>query len=282
MATDLVDKRPDVNAGIEYWSTQPANYDGVLGGFGSGSLPRVDALGSRQFMLYLRPDLSTVPSAVRALHPAPVTGRTRALDVGAGVGRVTSDVLLHLFSDVVLVEPVEPFVTEAFNRGQASASGPDIKRRWKGIQEKTKSVTFIQSTLQSFDPSAPQQSTKVLGRVGYSTASATEDLETGFDVIWCQWCLGHLSDPDLVDFFKRARKGLRDPSRSPIIVKENVCSDTQDGGPRASFDEEDSSLTRSDQAWKVLFRDAGLTIIQEQVQRGFPEGLYTVKMYALR
>jgi protein N-terminal methyltransferase len=27
---------PDLEAGIQYWATQPANYDGVLGGYGTG------------------------------------------------------------------------------------------------------------------------------------------------------------------------------------------------------------------------------------------------------
>lgn len=38
------------------------------------------------------------------------------------------------------------------------------------------------------------------------------------------------------------------------------------------------NLRRSDLAWKKCFTDAGLNIIHEQVQKGFPEGLYPVKM----
>lgn len=30
--------QPNVEEGIEYWTTQPASYDGVLGGFGTGVL----------------------------------------------------------------------------------------------------------------------------------------------------------------------------------------------------------------------------------------------------
>jgi len=41
-------------------------------------------------------------------------------------------------------------------------------------------------------------------------------------------------------------------------------------------------LTRSDKAWKVIFKQAGLKLVREQVQEGLPEGLYVVKMYALR
>ncbi|GBE81944.1 DUF858-domain-containing protein [Sparassis latifolia] len=276
---------PDVDEGIEYWATQPANYDGVLGGFGSGSLPRVDALGSRQFLMYLMPELCAVPSAVRPLHPLhDPTRRIRALDVGAGIGRVTGDVLLHLVQDVVLVEPVESLVNEAWARGRASAAGKVTEDSthvlWKGIKDRTKSVTFVQGTLQDLDPCRPLISTKRLGRVGYEPPA--DDLESPYDIIWCQWCLGCLSDPDLVAFLKRSGAALRDPERSLIIVKENLCSEPEGGGPRTVFDETDSSLTRSDLAWKKCFSEAGLSLIHEQVQRGFPEGLYVVKMYALR
>ncbi|KIY50813.1 hypothetical protein FISHEDRAFT_64428 [Fistulina hepatica ATCC 64428] len=256
---------PSVEDGINFW-----NSNGVLGGFGAGSLPRIESLGSRQFLMKLLPELCIVPSALRPLDMQTARPRTRALDVGAGVGRVTSDVLLHLFSDVVLLEPVEHFVKEALSRGQR-------KNKWRGIVDETKSVTFYQGTLQSFDPSATAVSpgVKLLGRVG--RLAAGDSPEEGFDVVWCQWCLGHLSDPDLVAFLIRSKKSLRD-RRSLIVVKENICSDAPDGTPRTVFDEQDSSLTRSDIAWKTLFEFAGLALIKQEVQHGLPEGLYVVKM----
>ncbi|KAH8107044.1 alpha-N-methyltransferase NTM1 [Cristinia sonorae] len=275
--------QPVVVDGIEYWNTQPANYDGVLGGFGTGSLPRIDALGSRQLLMYLLPELCTVKSAVQPLKPKPSNRRIRAVEVGAGVGRVTSDVLLHLVHDVVLVEPVDSFVQEAVKRGQESAEGrtsdPSLKV-WKGIQDKNKSVMFYKGTLQAFDPAHPTNGTTPLGRVGY--APPEDDSESLFDIIWCQWCLGHLSDSDLVAFFKRCKAATRETDKSLIVVKENLCSDTDDGRPLTIFDESDSSLTRSDLAWKKAFTDAGLTLVYEQTQLGFPHGLFEVKMYALR
>lgn len=169
---------------------------------------------------------------------------------------MTADVLLHLFSDIVLVEPVEPFIGEAFRRGRASeapsstyvpASETDTHELevvpWKGIHDKSKSVTFIQATLQDFDPTNPTAAnpkTKILGRIGHVPHS--DDLDDKFDVVWCQWCLGAMSDEDLVDFFRKSKVALRDPTKGLIVVKENTCS--EDGGPRAVFDESDSSLTR--------------------------------------
>lgn len=254
----------------------------MLGGYGTGSLPRVDSLGSRRFLLELLPELSTVPSPLRSLSAPPSESRrVRALDVGAGVGRVTSDVLLHLVSDVVLLEPVEPFIDEARSRGKASESGLEINDSgyrvlWKGIADRSKSVTFFKGALQSFDPVAPGTP---LDRVGYLPQDGDGDTESKFDVIWCQWCLGHLKDDDLVQFLQRSKKALRDV-RSLIVVKENVCREQNE--PATVFDEQDSTFTRSDLAFKNVFRDAGLKIIREKIQHGLPQGLYPVKMYALR
>jgi len=66
------------------------------------------------------------------------------------------------------------------------------------------------------------------------------------------------------------------------VVKENLCQDLQTGAAHTVFDKEDSSLTRSDRAWKNIFDQAGLKLVREQVQDGLPEGIYVVKMYALR
>ncbi|KAG5650767.1 hypothetical protein H0H81_011106 [Sphagnurus paluster] len=268
--------------GIEYWNTQLASYDGVLGTkflHFLKTLPRIDALGSRQFLLSLNPSLSTVPSAIKPLKPVLPT-RTRALDVGAGVGRVTSDVLLHLVSDVVLLEPVDSFIQEALAQGRASMStepAPRGKRHWKGIADQTKSVTILQGTLQEFDPLNPHR-VNFLDRVGYQPQRPTDDINIGFDVIWCQWCLGHLSDADLVAFLRRSHAALREKGKSLIVVKENLCQDLEDGSACTVFDEQDSSLTRSDRAWKDIFDQAGLHLIKEQIQHGLPEGLYVVKM----
>lgn len=192
---------------------------------------------------------------MRPLNPRQLTKRTRALDVGAGIGRVTSSVLLHLVHDVVLLEPVDHFVSEAFRRVSASEH---IKGEWKGIKENQKSVTIVQGTLQDFDPSTPLDNSGkhlVLGRVGYSPAK--EDSESGYDVVWCQWCMGHLSDDDLIAFLIRAKKSLRSASDGSgdldglIVVKENICEEHTPGVPRTVFDDQDSSLTRY--VWVIAY-----------------------------
>ncbi|KAJ7235462.1 DUF858-domain-containing protein [Mycena haematopus] len=272
---------PDVEDGIAYWETQAASLDGVLGGFGSGSLPRIDSLGSRLFLLHLLPELCTVPSALRPLNPP--ARRTRALDVGAGIGRVTADVLLYLVDDVVLLEPVTHFVHEALTRARASLVPTPGHRPWTGLAAAATSVTFLQGTLQDFDPALPHRAT-MLDRIGFTPPADAliDEALSLFDVIWCQWCLGHLSDPGLAAFLRRSKAALRDPAKSVIVVKENLCADQPGGGPSVVFDHQDSSLTRSDRAWKDVFDAAGLHLINEKVQDGLPDGLYVVKMYALR
>ena len=208
-------------------------------------MPRIDSLGSRLFLLNLYPQLSTVPSSLRSLNTPFDSSRTRALDVGAGIGRVTSDVLLHLTSDVTILEPVDIFLEEALSRARDSASGTlsSSQGAWRGLADQTKSVTILQGTLQEFHPLRPHDA-RFLDRVGYQPLQPTDEIGMGYDVIWCQWCLGHLNGADLVAFLKRCHCSLNEHPKSLIMVKENICSDYEDGSPQIVFDDEDSSLTR--------------------------------------
>ena len=194
---------------------------------------------------------------MRPLNAKQLTRRTRALDVGAGIGRVTSTVLLHLFDDVVLLEPVGHYVVEAIRRlsGDAPEDGyaADYYPEWETVkQKKNSSVTAIEGTLQDYDPRISPLSNKkvkIVGRVGQPPRGDETD-EKGFDVVWCQWCLGHMSSEDLVSFLKHARESLRSKSKGTgelegvIVVKENVCRELEPGVPREVLDEEDSCLTR--------------------------------------
>jgi protein N-terminal methyltransferase len=95
-----------------------------------------------------------------------------------------------------------------------------------------------------------------------------------YDVIWCQWVLAHLTDEDFVAFLKRCREGLR--KSGVIIVKENVTTSGRE------YDHVDSSVARSSSIFTQLFASAGVSVLREERQRGFPEELYEVKMWALR
>lgn len=150
----------------------------------------------------------------------------------------------------MLLEPVGPLVQEALVRGRASASNNLSPHPWKGIADATKSVTILQGTIQDFDPMRPHHA-MFLDRVGYHPLRPTDEIGMGFDVIWCQWCLGHLNDIDLVAFFRRSHAALKEKEKgkSLIVVKENLCRDFDDGTPRIVFDDQDSSLTRFVKYW---------------------------------
>lgn len=163
--------------------------------------------------------------------------RNRALDCGAGIGRVSKRLLLPLFATVDMVELNQDFLNEAPNY-----LGKDAE----------KVERFICCGLQDFTPD-PQR----------------------YDLIWCQWVLGHLIDADLVAFFKRCKTGLT--PNGLICIKENIAPTDE-----AEFDEVDSSWCRS---WKdivKLIKESGLKIVKEQKQKNFPNNIYDVRIFALQ
>jgi protein N-terminal methyltransferase len=161
-----------------------------------------------------------------------------ALDCGSGIGRITKNLLIRYFNEVDLLEPVAQFL-DAARENLASAGS-----------ETHKATNFFCVPLQEFTPAAQR-----------------------YDVIWVQWCIGHLTDDDFVSFFNRA-KGYLKPGGF-FVVKENVA--------KTGFvlDKEDHSITRSDPYYKQLFRRCGLHLYLTRDQKGLPQELFAVKMYAL-
>jgi protein N-terminal methyltransferase len=164
----------------------------------------------------------------------------RGVDCGAGIGRVTEGFLTNVCDVVDVVEPVAKFAS-------VLEQGP----------------------------------LKTDGRVGDVYVTGLQDWAPTktYDLVWNQWCVGHLTDSQLVSYFRRCGAAL-----SPggwIVVKENLS--THRFGEDI-FDEVDSSVTRSDYKFRDLFQEAGLYIVRAELQTGFPKGLglYPVKMYALR
>lgn len=132
----------------------------------------VEQLGSRLFLLSLLPQLQTFSSPLSSTprgSSSSFSQRFVALDVGAGVGRVTAETLLPLVDDVITIEPVKHFIEQA--RKDSSS--------WKHFQPKGKNkstdqfsddedvgtgdlgnqggkrVWFIQAPLNDLDPSRP-------------------------------------------------------------------------------------------------------------------------------
>ncbi|GAA5822723.1 hypothetical protein JCM11251_004356 [Rhodosporidiobolus azoricus] len=303
MATELL---PDFEAGVEYWANTEASVNGVLGGYGEGTpVPRLDATASRLLILSLLPQLSTItpphltqPSSASSASPRP-SRPFRALDCGAGIGRVTSTVLLALFDTVDLVEPVPSFVERAKNNALEGKEGWAHLHPSKTGAPPKKGVRIWKAGLQHFDPICPTRpvgggKVELFATVGGDAAAWVDpgrELDVkggeGYDIVMIQWCIGHLSDDELVTFLLRSRAALRQSAEGKcegfIVLKENVCKDS-DGinGNGRLFDDDDSSITRSDKAFREVFARAGLTLLRREVQQGFPEELFPVVAYALQ
>ena len=59
-----------------------------------------------------------------------------------------------------------------------------------------------------------------------------------YDLVWNQWCVGHLTDAQLVSYLKTCRDVLN-PDGGLIVLKENLSTGVGD-----IYDDLDSSVTR--------------------------------------
>lgn len=177
---------------------------------------------------------------LRRQHPAPSPGPLRGVDCGAGIGRVTAGFLSTVCDVVDIVEPVAKFAEEAA-RATMVGKGQVGEVYVVGLEE--------------WRPTAGRR----------------------YDVVWNQWCLGHLTDGQLVRYLERCREAVT--ANGWVVVKENLSTDREGAD---IFDEMDSSVTRTDGKFRELFRRAGMVVVKTELQMGFPKGLYPVRFYALR
>lgn len=82
--------------------------------------------------------------------------------------------------------------------------------------------------------------------VGLEEWEPKKDIE--YDLIWTQWCLGHLTDEQLVRYLELCKTVLR-PQSGIMVVKENLST-----GGIDVFDDTDSSVTRSASVRSSLIR----------------------------
>lgn len=166
-------KSPDFYENAQkYWSKIAPTVDGMLGGL--SVLAPTDIQSSSQFL-----------SEIFKMKPAP--NKNRALDCGAGIGRVTKHLLSKFFTKVDLVEQDTNFVHKANEYLCVN-----------GVQLPCLGALF-NTGLQDFTPEQGK-----------------------YDIIWSQWVLGHLTDADLLAFFQRCIGGLA--PNGCIIIKENVAA----------------------------------------------------------
>lgn len=99
--------------------------------------------------------------------------RTRALDCGAGIGRITKNLLIRFFDHVDIVEQDCKFVEQA----KKSFLESDKPLPFGHVVD-----NFYCEGLQTFKPA-----------------------EKYYDVIWIQWVLNYLTDKDLLGLLNRCR-----------------------------------------------------------------------------
>ena len=226
---------------LAYWTRTTPTVTGMLGGY--PQISSIDLTSSRSFLSKLR-RMSTSSSTL----PQPPAKLRRVADCGAGIGRVTTGFLSRVAVQVDVVEPVKKF-TDQFTTDQPHLfTGEDA----------------------------------CVGDVfNIGLAEWVVPKRTKYDVVWCQWCVGHLNDEQLVAALKRIKGSLE--VGGWVVVKENVS--TGDGEVEVDiFDEEDSSVTRSDGKYKSIFDKAGMVLRRDDLQRGFGRelGLFPVRMYGLQ
>ena len=200
--------------GRKYWQGTSSSNEGML--CGSAHVHGADIVDSENFLT--KPVNDTTPPLWPLLRVAPPI---RALDVGAGIGRVSRDLLLKLCDEVDMVDGCEKFVREA----EKSLAGSNCPAR------RGRMCRFTCTDLQSFV--VPD------GRM------------RPYHLIWIQWCVGHLTDEDLVRLFRECSGALAPGGL--LVVKDNtfelskvdaeIRSEVVDG--RYLVSEEDSSVIRA-------------------------------------
>ncbi|KAM4640731.1 N-terminal Xaa-Pro-Lys N-methyltransferase 2 [Discoglossus pictus] len=151
-----------------FYRDVPATEEGMMGDF--LDLSNTDIEASREFL--------------RKFVGGPGKAGTHfALDCGSGIGRVSKNVLLPVFSNIELVDMTEPFLEEAQNYLE---------------EEGDRVETLYCYCLQDFTPANRK-----------------------YDVIWIQWVSGYLTDKDLLEFLIRCKYGLKE--NGVIILKDNVA-----------------------------------------------------------
>ncbi|KOB79500.1 Methyltransferase-like protein 11A [Operophtera brumata] len=160
-----------------------------------------------------------------------------AIDCGAGIGRISKYLLIPQFDKVDLVEQDEKFISSA--------------KQFIG-EDNDKLGTLYQIGLQDF----------------------VFEPHKKYDVIWCQWVLGHLNDYHLIYFLRRCISALA--KNGVIVIKENVTTTEE-----MEYDEDDSSVTRPVSRMKMIFSESNLKILHTEIQNDFPEDIYPVHSFAL-
>lgn len=209
--------------GEKYWDSAPKNLDGVLGG-----QVHVDAKDISSSLRFLKYGIER--HGVVAGH---------SLDCGAGIGRVTRQLLAPVCQKCSMVEQDAKYLQVAVDQ---------VVSQWG----KDKIGAVHVAGLQDFDWSAATA----------SSASSSSTPRHTYDVVWLQWVVGCVLDNDFIRFLQGAASSLT-PDSGCIVIKDNVCR----VGQGFWYDDNDSSISRSYEYFGVLFDMAGLAVLEAEPMR---------------
>lgn len=266
-------------AGRDYWASTTTDVNGVLGG--QAHVHSMDINASLRFLN-------------RVMKKYNISSN-RCLDCGAGIGRITRDLLINRFDICDLLEQDIAMLKVAIEnishdiQVSNSSTAPNSKQRNKkgqlgfvhvaGLQEYSvlASPSSSSTTLIPLAPSlSPHQTTSLLTtpittdhtnnpngtanltkkRSSHSSASSMDLSVIKYDIIWIQWVVGCIIDSDFVNFLQTLSSQLS--SNGYVIIKDNCCRP----GLGFWYDTEDDSIQRSKEYLECLFTLGGFTIME--------------------
>jgi protein N-terminal methyltransferase len=155
--------------------------------------------------------------------------------------------------------------------------GAGIGRITTGLLAKVAETVDVVEPVKSFTDQINADNLGEVYQVGLEEWDPARDGIGPYDLIWNQWCVGQLSDAELVKYLKRLPPVLSEGGW--IVVKENLSNHHLG---EDVYDKTDSSVTRTDDKFRQLFEEAKLKIVATELQKGMPKDLYPVRVYALQ
>ncbi|KAK7588566.1 hypothetical protein V3481_007590 [Fusarium oxysporum f. sp. vasinfectum] len=229
----LPDSLISMDEAMNYWQNVAASVDGMLGGFPSVS--RIDLQGSRSFLAKLGIGKPRV---------------LRALEGGAGIGRITKGLLLDVAETVDIIEPVAKFTA--------------------GLVD-TPGVGQIHNIgLQEWQPQDVQYDL-------IWTQWCAGQIPDVLLIQYLERCASALAPAGIIIVKENLSTSGEDTyDEVDSSVTRYVCKSQPHHRIHAD------GAIRTDEGFRAIFEKAGLAIVRAELQNGFPKSLLPVKMYALK
>lgn len=217
------------NVTKDHWSKTEPTFKGMLGG--NNMINQIDISTSRNIIDNLINKKFFKPS--------------NALELGAGIGRVTENLLIEYFDDVTLVEQNKAFVDKAKE-----------KLNYYTNKNNKLNITYLEDSMQSI----------------VDNSNISNKL---YSCIWIQWCIENIDDEDLLNILNKCKLLLKE--KGIVYIKENVVEDNEE----VKINNIDYSRVRNDKLFKEIFKKAGLKVFKHIRHPEWPSDLMPVSIYIL-